>query len=72
MAEEALCTPEERVNKEAKLVIVGPGEGHQHTATVLVLHGFGDTAAGVDLQHLIPFAHPQASRLVQRRVALGT
>ena len=42
----ALCMPTQVVDKPSKLIVLGPGEGHAHSATVLMLHGFGDTAAG--------------------------
>lgn len=42
----AACKPARKVDKTKKLIELGPGEGHQHTASVLVLHGFGDSAAG--------------------------
>jgi predicted esterase len=42
----ALCKPSQVVDKPSKLIVLGPGEGHAHSATVIMLHGFGDTAAG--------------------------
>lgn len=34
------------MDRPKKLIRLGPGDGHQHTASVLLLHGFGDNAAG--------------------------
>eukprot|EP00446_Apocalathium_sp_SHHI-4_P040471 CAMPEP_0177345256 /NCGR_PEP_ID=MMETSP0368-20130122/28549_1 /TAXON_ID=447022 ORGANISM="Scrippsiella hangoei-like, Strain SHHI-4" /NCGR_SAMPLE_ID=MMETSP0368 /ASSEMBLY_ACC=CAM_ASM_000363 /LENGTH=245 /DNA_ID=CAMNT_0018806817 /DNA_START=1 /DNA_END=738 /DNA_ORIENTATION=- len=45
-ASEPLCEPAHQVDKAQKLIHVGPAKGRQHTATVLMLHGFGDSAAG--------------------------
>lgn len=42
----ALCKPAHVVDKETKRIELGPGEGHAHTASVLLLHGFGDNASG--------------------------
>lgn len=42
----ASCRPAHQVDKAIKLIRLGPGEGHKQTASVLLLHGFGDTAGG--------------------------
>ena len=42
----ALCKPAHVVDKETKRIELGPGEGHAHTASLLLLHGFGDNASG--------------------------
>eukprot|EP01062_Namystynia_karyoxenos_P073356 TRINITY_DN70158_c0_g1_i1.p1 TRINITY_DN70158_c0_g1~~TRINITY_DN70158_c0_g1_i1.p1 ORF type:complete len:261 (+),score=73.42 TRINITY_DN70158_c0_g1_i1:73-783(+) len=42
----ALCEPTHSVDRSTRRVHLGPGAGHEHTASVLLLHGFGDTAAG--------------------------
>lgn len=41
-----LCKPIRVVDKAKKLIRLGPGEGHKQTASVLMLHGFGDNASG--------------------------
>ena len=46
MAQGVLCTPAEQVDKVARRLCIGPGNGHSHTDTCIFLHGFGDTAAG--------------------------
>ena len=42
----ALCKPEHLVDRDTKRIELGPGEGHAHTASLLLLHGFGDNASG--------------------------
>lgn len=43
---ETVCEPQHVVDRATKLIQVGPGKGHQHTASVIFIHGFGDNAAG--------------------------
>ena len=40
----ALPVPAREVDKKARRIVLGPGEGHEHTASIVFLHGYGDSA----------------------------